>query len=306
MDRPGNHLYKSNMSGDREHQRILNFNLFGEAGDLPDVVHCETISSRSRLNDWEFAPHRHARLHQVLLVAEGGGMARIEDSSLPLEAMTLINVAVGDVHGFSFLPGTEGWVVTFAAEMLDELLIPTEGVSAALTKSHAGRAGLAERAVMEAIFTEHAGRAYGRAQMLRALGLQLLTLVAREIVGAGDAAMLTGNDGEGGPSERLLRRFDVLLENHFTDHWAVADYAAALNVTPQHLSRVLREATGEPVSKAIEARLVREARRNLVFTNLPVATIAYELGFSDPAYFSRVFTRATGLSPKAFREQAGA
>ena len=76
-------------------------------------------------------------------------------------------------------------------------------------------------------------------------------------------------------------------------------------MTPQHLSRVLRDATGEPVSKAIEARLVREARRNLVFTNLPVATIAYELGYADPAYFSRVFARATGMSPKAFREQAG-
>lgn len=306
MDRLRNHLYKSNMSGHRDHQRILNFNLFGEAGDLPDVVHCETISSRSRLNDWEFAPHRHARLHQVLLVAEGGGTARIEDRSLALEPMTLINVAVGDVHGFSFLPGTEGWVVTFAAEMLDELLIPTEGVSAALASSHAGRAGPAERAVMEAIFAEHAGRAFGRAQMLRALGLQLLTLVARAAVGgAADAALLTGAEGEGGPAERLLRRFDALLEAHFSDHWTVADYASALNVTPQHLSRVLRLATGEPASRAIEARIVREARRNLVFTNLPVATIAYELGFADPAYFSRVFTRATGMSPKAFRERAG-
>lgn len=307
MDRTGNRLYKSNMVGHRDHHRILNFNLFGEAGDLPDVVHCETISSRSRINDWEFAPHRHARLHQVLLVAEGGGTARIEDRSLSLEPMTLINVALGDVHGFSFLPGTEGWVVTFAAEMLDELLIPSEGVSAALMHSHAGKAGPAERAVMEAIFTEHAGRAYGRAQMLRALGLQLLTLVARAVTGSGaEAAVVASGDGEGGPAERLLRRFDSLLEAHFIDHWTVTDYASALNVTPQHLSRVLREATGEPASRAIEARIVREARRNLVFTNLPVATIAYELGFSDPAYFSRVFARATGMSPKAFRGRGGA
>ena len=51
---------------------ILNFNLFGEFGDLPDVVHCETIEARSLLHDWEFAPHRHAGLHQVLLVERGG------------------------------------------------------------------------------------------------------------------------------------------------------------------------------------------------------------------------------------------
>jgi len=46
-----------------------------------------------------------------------------------------------------------------------------------------------------------------------------------------------------------------------------------------------------------------EARRNLVYTNLPVSTIAYTLGFDDPAYFSRVYAAATGLSPRAFRAQ---
>ncbi|PHP67648.1 AraC family transcriptional regulator [Zhengella mangrovi] len=304
MDRLAYRLYKSNMSSTRDHHRILNFNLFGEAGDLPDVVHCETIASRSRLNDWEFAPHRHARLHQVLLVADGGGTARIEGRTIPLSPMTLINVAVGDVHGFSFMPGTEGWVVTFAAEMLDQSLIPSEGVSAALTQSFTGRAGAGECAVMEAIFAEHGSRAYGRAQMLRALGLQLLTLAARAMVGGADLSLPALGEGEGNRAAQLLRRFDALLEAHFFDHWTVADYASALSVTPQHLSRVLREATGEPASKAIEARIIREARRNLVFTNLPVTTIAYELGYSDPAYFSRVFTRATGHSPVAFRQKA--
>jgi len=45
-----------------------------------------------------------------------------------------------------------------------------------------------------------------------------------------------------------------------------------------------------------------EARRNLAYTNLPVSTMAYALGFDDPACFSRVYAAATGLSPRAFRE----
>ena len=49
--------------------------------------------------------------------------------------------------------------------------------------------------------------------------------------------------------------------------------------------------------------MIREARRNLVYTNLPVSTIAYALDFDDPAYFSRVYAAATGLSPRAFRAQ---
>jgi AraC family transcriptional activator of pobA len=53
----------------------------------------------------------------------------------------------------------------------------------------------------------------------------------------------------------------------------------------------------------MEARLMREARRNLAYTHLGVATIAYTLGYADPAYFTRAFTRDAGVSPRAFRAQ---
>ena len=66
-------------------------------------------------------------------------------------------------------------------------------------------------------------------------------------------------------------------------------------------ARERRAATGDTASHLILNRLIREARRNLVYTNLPVSTIAYALGFEDPAYFSRVYAAATGLSPRTFR-----
>jgi len=83
----------------------------------------------------------------------------------------------------------------------------------------------------------------------------------------------------------------------------VARYAAALKVTPTHLSRLTREAFGCPASHMIRDRVVREARRQLVYTNTAVSKIAYELGFNDPAYFTRTFTVATGLSPSEFRDR---
>src|SRR5205823_14973180 len=97
--------------------------------------------------------------------------------------------------------------------------------------------------------------------------------------------------------------FEALLEQRFIEHWTVSQYANALSVTPTHLSRVTRSATGHAASHFIVERIIREARRNLVYTNLPVSTIAYALGFNDPAYFSRLFAAATGLSPRAFRVQ---
>jgi AraC family transcriptional activator of pobA len=98
----------------------------------------------------------------------------------------------------------------------------------------------------------------------------------------------------------------VLLEAHYLEHWKVADYARALAVSPTHLSRVTRAATGEAASRLIDARMMREARRNLAYTHLSITTIAYTLGFSDPAYFSRAFSRALGMSPRAFRARVTA
>ena len=46
---------------------------------------------------------------------------------------------------------------------------------------------------------------------------------------------------------------------------------------------------------------MREARRQLAYTSLQVASIAYALGYADPAHFSRVFRRVEGLSPRATR-----
>lgn len=275
---------------------IRTYNLFGEAGDLPDVVHCETIAVRSVLHEWEFAPHRHARLHQILLIERGGGQATLEGTIHPLRPGRIVNVPVGHVHGFTFKRGTQGWVVTLAAEMFDEVLTPAEGLRRVLAHSAVARGTPQIRATMAQIFGEFASRHFARAHLLRALSGALIGLVAREMAREAPAP---GGLAKAG----LFERFEALLEQHFLEHWTVSHYADALSVTPTHLSRLTAAASGHSASHLIRDRIVREARRNLAYTNLPISTIAYALGFNDPAYFSRLFAAATGLSPRRFRDK---
>ena len=75
------YLYISNMNN--RDSKIQSYSLFGESKNLPDVLHCETIADRSILHDWELAPHRHARLHQVLLIQSGGGTVKLDDATMP-------------------------------------------------------------------------------------------------------------------------------------------------------------------------------------------------------------------------------
>jgi AraC family transcriptional activator of pobA len=295
MDRSSLVLYNSNMRRMAENRSIQNYNLFGESGDRPDVVHCETIAARSVLHEWEFAPHRHARLHQILLIESGGGHATIEGRRRVLAPMRVVNVPTGYVHGFSFVRGTRGWVLTIATEMLDEVLLPSEGLRSALSNAMIVHGTSQMRATMKQIFAEFDGRQFARAHILRALSAVLIGLVAR--------VMVKHRSADSVRDPGLFQRFEALLEQHFVEHWTVSQYAEALSMSPTHLSRITRSVTGHPASKLIVDRILREARRNLVYTNLPISTIAYSLGFDDPAYFSRVFSAAVGFSPRNFREK---
>jgi AraC family transcriptional activator of pobA len=292
MARARKDLYDSNMAPHAA--QIRSYQLFGESAELPDVLHCETIAARSALHDWELAPHRHGRLHQLLYIERGGGVAHLEGGEFALRRRSLVNVAAGDVHAFAFTPGTQGHVATLPEELLDELLESVGDTRGWLSRSTVVAADAELARAMAQVAHEFNARAAARALVLRGLAAVLLGLAARTIARAAPQ-----------PSElhdsHLLRRFEALLEARWREHWGVADYARALAITPTHLSRLVRTATGQGASRLIEDRLLREARRQLVYTNLRVKTIAYALGFADPAHFTRRFTRGAGLSPKEFR-----
>jgi AraC family transcriptional activator of pobA len=288
------YLYISNML--HRPSAIQSYSLFGESTHLPDVLHCETIAERSVLHGWELAPHRHARLHQVLLVKTGGGAVSLDGATRPLTAGSLVNVPPGHVHAFSFKQGTRGWVTTLADELLDEILVRVGDVRSDLGLACVVPASRSILLAMEQIWQEFSGRSNARALVLRGLSATLLGWVARAIVEhePGHANLRDSN---------FMQRFKRLIGEHYLEHWGVADYARALSVSSTHLSRLTRTATGSSALRLIEARTLREARRQLAYTNLSIATVAYAMGYADPAYFTRVFTRDAGLSPRAFRAQ---
>ena len=289
-------LYNSNMEARKKTSHIQDFNLFGEAEELPDVIHCETIETRSMIHDWEFKPHRHQRLHQILVLNAGGGEAILDDRHATLCEHSLINVPQMCVHSFVFKQNTLGWVVTLAAEFLDQVLRSEEGIRPVLAVPSIIESDARQKALVAEIFDEYAKRSFARAHILRSQSALLLGRVAQEMKSL-DNSVFQQEDAP------IRKRFEKLLEDNFQKHWKVSNYAHEISVSPTHLSRVLRQATGLSASRLIEARVLREARRQLFFTNLGVSQVAYHLGYEDPAYFSRVFSRATGMSPKAFRAQ---
>jgi AraC family transcriptional activator of pobA len=100
---------------------------------------------------------------------------------------------------------------------------------------------------------------------------------------------------------RLADRFRELIERHYRQGWHVQDYASAMGSSLSQLRAACVAAAGHHPIKMIHARVVTEAKRNLIFGNMTIEQIAYWLGYSDPAYFTRFFRKEVGKSPSQFR-----
>jgi AraC-like DNA-binding protein len=101
----------------------------------------------------------------------------------------------------------------------------------------------------------------------------------------------------------LLKSFQSLIGEHYSNQHDVAAYAGQLNITPGHLTEVIKQQSGKTAITHIHERLIVEAKRRLLHTDLSVKQIADELGFEDAAYFNRFFKRLTDATPINYRLQ---
>jgi AraC family transcriptional regulator, transcriptional activator of pobA len=293
----------------REPQALIpRFFLYGEPPrDAEErFVHVETISDRSRVNDWRIQPHAHRDLHQLLVLFTGGGEMEAETQRLPFRAPNLLIVPAGVVHGFSFEPDTEGYVVTLAETLLGELARDERSFRALF-----GTANCASLEADPALFQElvdtlpklrrelvwsapaSAAAATARLTTLLVIAVRALHHQSLEAISAASSARAA-----------LVARLREKIETHLRSGWSVAEYARSLNVTSAKLRAACLEVTNKTPTRVLEERLLLEAKRNLTYTNMTVAQIAYYLGFTDPAYFSRFFRKLAGESPAAFRKRS--
>lgn len=149
---------------------------------------------------------------------------------------------------------------------------------------------------IEKIEGELAAQAPAMDQALTAYSLLVSAWMAREL------ARQDGMPGREATSHRLAEMFAERMEGQFRTGAGVAEFARQLQVTPTHLSRVCRDASGRPALALLNERILYEARRLLLETDLPAREIAQQLGFSSAAYFTRAFSQAVGRTPSDFRK----
>lgn len=290
----------------RSSNEVPRFALYGENGTTAanELVHIELIETRSRLYNWEIGAHTHIGLFQILFLLGGHVSARIDAADWECTGPVAITIHPSVVHGFNFSSGAYGYVLTVEQGALSQEHMGGDSFSEmflrplALDFADDSPALSRIESLLAHMLTEFAEPRQGHRLMLEWLTQCVLLLLRRHHADRRQA------DISGHADFELYSRLRTSIEEHYKVQWSVAQYAAALRVTESRLNRLCVKLAGKSIFDLIQERLMLEARRRLTHVPASISSIAYELGFQDPAYFSRFFKRHTGLTPKRFRQQA--
>ncbi|MEY4753420.1 MAG: hypothetical protein RJA44_1095, partial [Pseudomonadota bacterium] len=265
---------------------IPSYALYGDEADQPawlGMVHFEQIHERSSLFRFDIAPHVHEGLVQLLYVTSGGGEAVIDATRWSIYPQTLIVIPASHVHGFRFSADIDGPVVTAAQRPLESLaalaapdLLPCIRQPLVLDVSAPLRPVEALMPLFDAIALEtrlhHSGEPAAGTALLLALFVQIRRITALQTRPGDQAAPVRSRKAE------QVEQFRALVDRDFRRRRALEDYAAELGISAGQLSRLCREMLGLSGLDVINARIVHEAERELVYSTLGIKQIAAILG----------------------------
>jgi AraC family transcriptional regulator, transcriptional activator of pobA len=283
---------------------VPTFYLYGEPhrSAADNFLHVERLADRSLPAGWTIRPHAHRDLNHLILIAEGGGVMQADGEVSRFEAPCLIMIPAGVVHGFQWHDDSDGSVITLANTYRDELVRRDPDI-AALCDSPAvtpltREAARAMTAQVRVLMKELGWVAPGHRTAVDAALAAILVQAMRGLtIHSPEQELSRGRHAE------LVARFRALVEERFRTREPIGGYAARLGVSPTTLRAACARVAGKPPVELINLRALLEAKRALCYTNQTVAEIAYGLGFVDPAYFTRSFTRHAGVSPRQYRVQ---
>jgi AraC family transcriptional regulator, transcriptional activator of pobA len=243
--------------------------------------------------------HRHD-FHELFFFASGSGTHMIDLEQLTVKAPCVHVVAPGQVHQLQRSADMQGLVVMF-------------GTDAHLGQGHAARAELFANADGASAFALDALRLREAEALVQQMETELerSTGPVAEIVEgylgillikcAHWARTARSIDSTTEATTDVVRRFIDLVERGYLTERQVNHYAEQLAVSADHLNELVKARLDRTASKVIQDRLFLEAKRLLLHADMSIKEVGYALNMSDPAYFTRWFSKMEGRAPADYR-----
>ncbi|MEZ5535896.1 MAG: helix-turn-helix domain-containing protein [Thiolinea sp.] len=286
---------------------IPHYVLYGEenVSDPLNYFHIAALEQSLPKHNWEIHPHRHDNMHQLLIVTHGTVSTQINDQSRDEPGPCMLSIPPKEVHGFVHQANVRGYILTIAQPFLLGLFDDAERElfnqifkDALVTRPSPDSYDTWQlEQLMPQLLNEFQTSNTGKSSMIGAYLKMLFILLYRSL-----------KPEQKKPAAQDVRvsgyeQFTTLLEKHYREHWTLNQYADALNLSPGQLNRLCQHYTDQNALKIIHERVLTEAKRQLIYTQLSAKAVSYKLGFKDPGYFSRFFQRHVGMPPGKFKKQ---
>lgn len=284
-------------------QNIIPLHRLSEESDLGLEIHRIPGDFQGDIDEHlrELGVHRDD--HYVFMLQDRGRSHYwIDFDEWMLDGKGLSFIQPGQVHEIRSISGVHGWYLAADAHLVGEVhrqvLLGVSQEERWLPLDEGEGADLIHCLEMILPRRADAGTNPLAKPLLHALFAVFAGLVAERY-----ALRAQAEDRKESRSTQVNRQFRTLLEQRFREEKRPQAYAAALNLSLSYLNEMIRGVSGFPVGHWIQYEVMLEARRLLYYSDRTVQEIAYELGYEDAAYFSRIFRQVVGHSPAQFRQQ---
>lgn len=278
---------------------------------LDAPIHYDVLENLAAFYGRDMPVHRHAQYVQIHYVDQGTIDFLIDDKVYEVIGPSCFFTPASTPHSFRTDPCARGHVLTIHQSLVWQLM--QDHVSREINASLTGAICL-ERdrlpdeqktlwrllaRILEDIQLEWSGNQAAKELALKSLVRLLLIHLAR--LSFKRLASRTVNNED----LRLFHRFTEMIEEHYQEQWHLPRYTTEMAISESRLNQTCQRIANRPPKKLIHDRVIQESKRLLIFSNLSSNEICYQLGFSDPAYFSRFFKKHTGMTTQQFRKQTG-
>lgn len=259
----------------------------------PASLEIQTLSQLSRGAPWRLALAHDRGAHLLVWLTRGQGRMLLDGRRRGLGAHNAVFVPAHTLFALDLGPNMLG--LTVSIPVGTPLRLPDQPLHLRIRDVHV-------QGELSALI-EHAHREQSQTRPLAQDALEahvaLMSVWLRRQMALDEHVPPPRSAGE-----RLSQRFTQMIPANYTSGDAMAQYAATLGVTPTHLTRAVKAATGRTAADLLTERLVHGARDLLETTPHPARNIAAHLGFRSAAYFTRFIQQHTGQPPSRLRAQA--
>lgn len=272
---------------------------------MESEIHYEALGKLADFFGVNMPAHRHDGFFQIHFVTKGSIRIFLDDVKYVCKAPVCFLTPPSVAHSFITDPICEGHVLTVQQNLVWPLLqvdlkvqniIPICVSLDGLKPSYQEDLNQLERYFLD-IQKEFQTNKESRQTALKSL----ISLIFIQMIRLGEVTAPRINSCSGDLAS--FRKFNELIENHFSEHWSLTKYADELAITETRLNDICRRVANVSSKKLIFDRQMQEAKRLLIFSDTSINNVCYQLGFKDPAYFSRFFQRHAGIRPSEYRNQ---